>query len=272
LSRTAPPRHSFGQTSWGLRPARLAALLSTLAVLALPLVACGDDEATEPDDSQEPDQSTSAGEGYPRLEGEYEANCAGFTRRLRDCGLLTEGQVTCQDPTDPVEQCAFDCLSVASCSLLASSHCVGSAPALARCFSFCDYFTCDETLLIPRYYVCDRQADCQDGTDEADCDYFDCGSGDVVDASNVCNGFFECLDGSDEIDCPTFECPSGELIPVQWLCDFDLDCNDGADELGCEHIVCASDGEKLPASWRCDLEDDCLDGSDEWDCAQFLCR
>ncbi|ENN77209.1 hypothetical protein YQE_06346, partial [Dendroctonus ponderosae] len=53
---------------------------------------------------------------------------------------------------------------------------------------------------------CDRQYDCEDGTDEESCEYcrigeFRCLSGLCVDERLRCDGLADCLDGSDEENC-----------------------------------------------------------------------
>jgi hypothetical protein len=267
LSRSLPIRRSPVLSPVRRAPLRPLALLLALSAVSLLLAACGDDEATNGDAANE-----FGGQGYPRLEGDYEDNCDGYVRRLRDCGLVSEGPLQCFEPVDSQDVCYFGCLTTASCSLLGSAQCYGSAPPISSCFESCNYFLCDGDLEVPQYYVCDYQIDCADGTDEVDCEYFACGSGEIINAEYRCDAGFHCQDGSDEIDCPKFECGDGLLIPVQWICDFAEDCDGGEDEADCAHITCESDGEHLPQAWRCDLEDDCLDGSDEWDCAQLLCR
>jgi hypothetical protein len=252
-----------------VRALALAALSGSLLSIA-----CGDGDPTTVEESG---GSTSAPPGsgvfpgFPELDGEYSADCAGLTGRMRDCGILTEGEAKCSDPTDPVTECIFQCMADASCSLLAGYNCGGSAPVLSRCIGDCQYVFCADGYPIPTSYVCDAENDCLDGSDEVDCEYFVCSNGRSIAESKVCNGLRDCVDGSDEHGCPGFDCPE-RRIPFNWVCDAEEDCSDGSDEVDCTYVVCANDGTELPLSWQCDLEHDCLDGSDEVGCAELLCR
>ncbi len=211
--------------------------------------------------------------GYPQLTGSYSADCEGFTQKLRDCGLISEGPFSCAQPENDEQECAFECLSIASCTILAQARCEQSAaPALDQCLSSCaGSFTCDSGSSIPEDYVCDSYPDCEDGSDEADCD-FECGSGEVLPAFFQCDFEVDCEDGSDEVDCGGFECASGESVPESWQCDLEEDCADGSDELGCDFFVCQATGQRILSAWQCDQEEDCLDGSDEFGCARAICR
>lgn len=113
----------------------------------------------------------------------------------------------------------------------------------------------------------------------------------------MCDREADCDDGSDELNCPEmgclanqFRCNSSECIPVTWRCDLTPDCSDGSDEsaeacgmfsfsgLSTHKIIslflgktvcrasdfrCNSTGRCIPATWVCDGEDDCSDKSDE---------
>lgn len=69
-------------------------------------------------------------------------------------------------------------------------------------------FSCQDSCLPPAM-VCDGEADCQDGEDEADC-------------------VTECLESE-------FQCDDKSCIPAAWACDGSyVDCEDSSDELNCD--------------------------------------
>lgn len=120
---------------------------------------------------------------------------------------------------------------------------------------------------------------------------FRCGSGQCVSASFVCDDEADCDDGSDEASCPpvtcsatSFQCNNTVCVPRLWACDGDVDCSDGSDEWPsncgtqrpetapahqCSSLEfrCGS-GECIHGSWRCDGGFDCVDRSDEATCGE----
>ncbi|XP_060566218.1 sortilin-related receptor-like [Ruditapes philippinarum] len=108
-------------------------------------------------------------------------------------------------------------------------------------------FLCDNGHCIPNSYMCDRDNDCGDMSDEHDCE------------------FQTCSDGH-------FTCDNGRCIPEDWICDFDNDCTDNSDEMHCSYPSCpvdkfkCRDGRCINLSWKCDFDDDCPDGLDEENC------
>lgn len=129
---------------------------------------------------------------------------------------------------------------------------------------------------------------------------FRCRNGQCVSSSFVCDDEADCDDGSDEKSCPpvtctaaSFQCNNTVCVPQLWACDGDTDCSDGSDEWPsncgtqrpdpatahqCSSLEfhCGS-GECIHGSWKCDGGSDCLDQSDEADCGKktyrylFLC-
>uniref|UniRef100_A0A8C4P0F1 Low density lipoprotein receptor a n=1 Tax=Dicentrarchus labrax TaxID=13489 RepID=A0A8C4P0F1_DICLA len=123
---------------------------------------------------------------------------------------------------------------------------------------------------------------------------FRCRNGQCVSSSFVCDDEADCDDGSDEASCPpvtcsptSFQCNNTVCVPRLWACDGDSDCPDGSDEwpqnCGTQkpdtapthqctslEFSCGS-GECIHGSWKCDGGADCLDRSDEAD-SRPTCR
>jgi len=167
-------------------------------------------------------------------------------------------------------------------------------------------FTCLNGGCIPAHWKCDKDQDCDDGSDEEDCDnvkcradQFKCANSRCILSIWKCDGQKDCSDGSDEKDCNKgtcaanqLQCPSsGKCFTKSWLCDGDKDCSDGWDEspANCLNTTvtptpsfptcaptkfqCKSTGRCITRSWVCDEEDDCADKSDEINCNKTItCR
>uniref|UniRef100_A0A667YJ05 Low density lipoprotein receptor a n=1 Tax=Myripristis murdjan TaxID=586833 RepID=A0A667YJ05_9TELE len=122
---------------------------------------------------------------------------------------------------------------------------------------------------------------------------FRCRNGQCVSSSFVCDEEADCDDGSDEASCPpttcsasSFQCNNTVCVPRLWACDGDADCSDGSDEWPkncgmmkpaataahpCSSLEfhCGS-GECIHSSWKCDGGADCLDRSDEFGCHNIM--
>ncbi|XP_076645245.1 low-density lipoprotein receptor isoform X4 [Halictus rubicundus] len=157
-------------------------------------------------------------------------------------------------------------------------------------------FRCANNRFIPISWVCDRETDCEDNSDEAEeackdihtCTEteFQCTIGRCIPTTWQCDGEKDCSDGADEDEATcgletcserAFKCDSGECIPRSWLCDHHLDCASGLDEKNCGNDTCRSDEftctnkRCIPQFWVCDSDDDCEDGSDETNCKLVTC-
>lgn len=190
-----------------------------------------------------------AGSDGPTADG---GPCARGTARLRACGLLGAGTALCSAQTAerPEEaSCTQACLEGAECATLSSILCAGEFPSdaadaadLNACVSRCSEqhgFQCGAGALgrtaVPSTFVCDGEADCGDGSDEAGCEQFDCGGGETVVAAWFCDGVPDCSNAIDEgAGCEHFSCSSGGPVPLSFRCDGVDDCGDGSDEAGCD--------------------------------------
>lgn len=158
-------------------------------------------------------------------------------------------------------------------------------------------FRCNSTgRCIHIMWVCDGEADCQDGADEnalqgctlgiCNDDQFKCSDGQCIGEIYYCDGDKDCADGSDEphdcnkkCDKEEFYCKIGTCIPEDLKCNGEYDCEDNSDEEDCkfEEPFCKGEGMFLCVNGicinetrLCNSENDCGDFSDESKCSKYL--
>ena len=182
---------------------------------------------------------------------------AAIGTRLRECDLVSDGEVHPAVGDFQLSRCRAQCVADATCEELEAYYCDADPSArVSDCQAECLAPECDggdrRYTLLQR---CDGTKDCEDGKDEADCP-------------------------KPDDDAPEYCEDSGERITVFTRCDGNDDCKDGTDERGCPaqpekftcHTMLAGIVQQVPQSKVCDLVRDCVDGSDESEeegCAQL---
>ncbi|XP_041987673.1 basement membrane-specific heparan sulfate proteoglycan core protein-like isoform X2 [Aricia agestis] len=168
------------------------------------------------------------------------------------------------------------------------------SPETVECAS--DEMRCDEQRCLHTRFICNRERDCDDGTDEEGCNYepeitpapllpeipaetcgendFRCDNNKCIESFRRCDRVVDCAHGEDEMDCECnadeFRCEdTGTCIEARKVCDKRNNCRDGSDERNCAegYFKCRS-GKLIPDYKKCNRRYDCDPGdySDEQNC------
>lgn len=116
---------------------------------------------------------------------------------------------------------------------------------------------------IQEIYLCDRDKDCRDGSDES------------YDMDGPCNAKNNCTQLGDD----AFKCDEKQCLRKILTCDAFVNCDNGRDEImevcssspcNDSEFRCKVTNECIPRSWVCDQQSDCADRSDEEDCIECI--
>lgn len=171
---------------------------------------------------------------------------AAYIDRLRECGVLGEGDFRAHFDSLPLTTCLMDCyFELADCGEVSDQLCGtqrSESAAWDSCAADCNQrFDCGNGETLPANWQCDTYLDCKNGADEEGCGalWFGCGEGTPILASQVCDGVAQCPNARDEEDCPApFTCDAERAIPEYKVCDGRTQCNDSSDEANCAPLNC----------------------------------
>ena len=127
------------------------------------------------------------------------------------------------------------------------------------------FFQCKNMKCISSTFICDKEDDCADNSDEENCFYSSTSNGTLPSQTRYCSSNqFRCV-------------KNNKCIPLSFACDTEVDCGPGdeSDEENCGHITrvchanhfqCEEQFGCIPLTWKCDNDFDCADHTDEKGC------
>jgi Low-density lipoprotein receptor domain class A len=202
-----------------------AHVAAPLLALSLLMSACPEDSPSIPSPRPSADASTATDAGMPATDAAarstdaagpvdpspadpYAELAARQLAKAKACGFYEPSA----DPDiylvlDAYDACLATCVIDAPCARLTGMLC--DALESFTCWDDCelegvpaDGYRCRDGTRIPHAYLCDFEADCQGGEDEASCGEYRCASGETLPNSMArCDYIADCADESDELGC-----------------------------------------------------------------------